>query len=197
MRRAVVKKLTVILLLMVSIISLAGCAGRPADDPEPGGSAAPAEQKRQEIPEADQTTDGGNYYTFEGVRIPLPDGFSVDGSSTVPIAYPPEYPEKTDNINFTKAAADDIAAYTRKEVEQAYSTAVEGFEKFKSFEKKKIDGTDAVEQTYDIQIGDIAMEITQVVLFLEDKTISVTYSSVSGEYDTAFAESVARIRIQK
>ena len=44
--------------------------------------------------------DGGsaNKYTYEGVSLALPEGFTVDENSATPIAYGPNYPDNTDNI---------------------------------------------------------------------------------------------------
>ena len=60
--------------------------------------------------------DGGsaNKYTYEGVSLALPEGFTVDENSATPIAYGPNYPDNTDNITFSYSGADSIDNYSQE-----------------------------------------------------------------------------------
>ncbi len=138
--------------------------------------------------------DGGsaNKYTYEGVSLALPEGFTVDESSATPIAYGPNYPDNTDNITFSYSGADSIDNYSQEVFETNYS-ALLGEVTSNSFEKVKVGGKDAIEYNYSLSVNGVEMEQTQVMVFLSDKTVTVTFTSASGEYDSAFAQAIDSI----
>lgn len=133
-----------------------------------------------------------NKYTFEGVSLELPEGFTVDDSSATPIAYGPEYPDNTDNIAFTFSGADSASNYSQEIFEATYS-ALFGDIESNSFEAVKISGKDAIKYSYSLSLNGVAMDQTQVMIFLPDKTVFVTFTSSSGDYDSAFAKCINSI----
>lgn len=138
--------------------------------------------------------DGGsaNKYTYEGVSLALPEGFTVDESSATPIAYGPDYPDNTDNITFSYSGADSIDNYSQ-EVFETYYSALLGEVTSNSFEKVKVGGKDAIEYNYSLSVNGVEMEQTQVMVFLSDKTVTVTFTNASGEYDSAFEQAIDSI----
>ena len=138
--------------------------------------------------------DGGSAhkYTYEGVSLALPEGFTVDENSATPIAYGPNYPDNTDNITFSYSGADSIDNYSQEVFETNYS-ALLGEVTSNSFEKVKVGGKDAIEYNYSLSVNGVEMEQTQVMVFLSDKTVTVTFTSASGEYDSAFAQAIDSI----
>lgn len=138
--------------------------------------------------------DGGsaNKYTYEGVSLALPEGFTVDESSATPIAYGPNYPDNTDNITFSYSGADSIDDYSQ-EVFETYYSALLGEVTSNSFEKVKVGGKDAIEYNYSLSVNGVEMEQTQVMVFLSDKTVTVTFTNASGEYDSAFEQAIDSI----
>ncbi len=138
--------------------------------------------------------DGGsaNKYTYEGVSLALPEGFTVDESSATPIAYGPNYPDNTDNITFSYSGADSIDNYSQ-EVFETYYSALLGEVTSNSFEKVKVGGKDAIEYNYSLSVNGVEMEQTQVMVFLSDKTVTVTFTNASGEYDSAFEQAIDSI----
>ncbi len=138
--------------------------------------------------------DGGsaNKYTYEGVSLALPEGFTVDENSATPIAYGPDYPDNTDNITFSYSGADSIDNYSQ-EVFETYYSALLGEVTSNSFEKVKVGGKDAIEYNYSLSVNGVEMEQTQVMVFLSDKTVTVTFTNASGEYDSAFEQAIDSI----
>ena len=138
--------------------------------------------------------DGGsaNKYTYEGVSLALPEGFTVDESSATPIAYGPNYPDNTDNITFSYSGADSIDNYSQ-EVFETYYSALLGEVTSNSVEKVKVGGKDAIEYNYSLSVNGVEMEQTQVMVFLSDKTVTVTFTNASGEYDSAFEQAIDSI----
>ena len=133
-----------------------------------------------------------NKYTYEGISLELPEGFTVDESSSTIIAYGPDYPDKTDNITFVYATADSADNYSQ-EIFESYYSAMFGSIDSHSFDKTTISGKDAIKYSYTISMNGVEMDQTQVMVFLSDKTVSVTYTSVTGEYDSAFTKSINSI----
>lgn len=61
-----------------------------------------------------------NAYTYDHMTIELPEGFTVDESGSFPIMYSPNYPEESDNINITKAGADNIDNYSESVMDSVF-----------------------------------------------------------------------------
>lgn len=134
-------------------------------------------------------------YEYQGVLLSLPEGFTVDDSSATLVAYPKEYPEKTDNIVFTYSGADAASGYSQEILDAYYSTLMEDFQSG-SFQKTTINGKDAIQYSYGMSMQGVPMEQTQVMVFLSDKTVIITFTSVSGDYDSAFSSAIKSIEVK-
>ena len=134
-------------------------------------------------------------YEYQGVLLSLPEGFTVDDSSSNLVACPPEYPEKTDNIVFAYSGADAADSYTQEILDAYYSTLMDDFQS-KSFQKTTIGGKDVIKYSYDMSMNGVAMEQTQVMVFFSDKTVIISFTSVSGDYDSAFSDAINSIEVK-
>lgn len=141
--------------------------------------------------------DGKNTYEFEGVIVTMPDDFSVVEDGTTTIARPDSYPDKTDNINFAKAGKDSADNYDKKSLEENYKSVLSGFTGISRFERKSIDGNDSIVITYGVKYDEFQMIQSSVFIFLEDKSVIITYASVSGSYDDEFESSIENIAVVK
>ncbi len=151
---------------------------------------------------ADTNTDSkktqnpaGEEYTYDHITLTLPEGFTVDESSAIPIAYGPDYPNKTDNITFSKSAADDINNYTKSVIEAQYKQLLQGFEEIDSFDKIKIDGKDAIEIEYEMSVNGIDIDQTQYYIFGDTFIDIVTFTDVTDTYDDAFEDCANSITV--
>ena len=135
-------------------------------------------------------------YDFEGVKIPLPKGFSVERSAGVYIAYGPDYPDNTDNITFVKTIADDINNYTEEALKESYASVNIKVDSFDKFERWNIDGNPALYIEFGYTYAGIKMKLKQLNIFLEDRTVTISYTDISGEYTSAFDESIKGIQIK-
>ncbi len=133
-------------------------------------------------------------YEYQGVSIALPSDFSLDDSGSVVVAYVPEYPEKTDNVAFTYSGPDSADNYTQETFESIYASMFDEMESL-SFQKGQIDGYDAIMYIYALVSNDVAMTQAQVFLFLTDKCVCITFTSVSGDYDAEFDKMIDSIKV--
>ncbi len=137
----------------------------------------------------------GEEYTYDHIKLVLPEGFTVDDNSSVPIAYGPNYPTETDNITFSKSGADNIDNYSKDVIETQYKQLINGFEEIDDFKKIKIDGKDTIKISYDISMSGVDMEQTQYFIFGDSFTNIVTFTDVTGNYDDAFEDCVKTITV--
>lgn len=168
------KKVLTVVLILVIIASLSACANSRESSPE-----------------------SKNTYEFEGVIVTIPDDFSVVEDGTTTIARPDSYPDKTDNINFAKAGKDSADNYDKKSLEENYKSVLSGFTGISRFERKSIDGNDSIVITYGVKYEEFQMIQSSVFIFLEDKSVIITYASVSGSYDDEFESSIENIAVVK
>lgn len=194
------KKLLVLFMILSMVLCFAGC-GSVADIDNNASNldvASVEEVQNSDVSDDGTKTTDEDAYVYGGLSIVLPEGFTVDETTSTIMAYAPDYPARTDNISFTHAGADDISNYTQDVFEQMYASLFgDGFGESKKFEKTKIDGVDAVVYSYTMSVNGVDMEQTQVIVFMADKTTTITFTSVSGDYDDAFSTSINSIKIQK
>lgn len=136
-----------------------------------------------------------NTYEYEGIIVAMPDDFSVNEDNSSVIARPDSYPDKTDNIAFTRAGKDSAANYDKEILEKSYKSSLSGFTGISRFEKGSVDGNDSIVITYGIKYDDIQMIQTQAIVFLKDKSVVITYTSVSGNYDDEFDFSIENLTV--
>lgn len=135
-------------------------------------------------------------YTYGRMTLTLPEGFTVNDSGTVPMAFPDDYPARTDNIAFTKAGADSIGNYTQQTLEEAYRTLVGAFVRSINFETIRIDGLDTIKYAYEISVSGSTQLQTQYIIFGDTFSYILTFTHVSGDFDDAFQKTVESIRIR-
>lgn len=193
-----------ILTALLCVLLLCGCSSQSDDgaDKKNDQSGGGTQQEQTDSNTADESGAGdagdagqaaGETYTYDHMTITLPEGFTVDESGSFPMMYCPEYPEKTDNINMTKAEGDDISNYSQELFETYYSQMIQGFEGITSYEELKVDGLDAIKCTYQVTMSGIEMHGTQYYVFGSDYTDIITFTSTSGDYDAAFEACAASI----
>ena len=127
-----------------------------------------------------------NAYTYDHMTIELPEGFTVDESGSFPIMYSPNYPEESDNINITKAGADNIDNYSESVMDSVFSSSLVGYTGMLSYEETTVDGLDAILCSYGVSMSGVDMVGTQCYVFGRDYTDILTLTSVSGAYDDDF-----------
>lgn len=174
------KLLTLVSLALVLMLALSGCVTKIPGE----GEKVPEEINK-------------NSYTYDHVSIALPEGFTAEESGVVVIAVGPDYPDKSDNITFSKGGADKIDNYTKSVLDSTYATILAGFQSSDLFEKTKIGGMDAIKYRCKVSTNDIDMTQTQYFIFGSDYSDVVTFTSATGTYDKAFEDAAASIAIIK
>lgn len=168
--------LLAVLLAASAPLLLAGCSGKGSGNSESDGA-----------------------YTFRHLSIVLPEGFFVDESASMPIAYPPGATEETkvetDNITFAGGDGDSIDNYTEEMMVEYYASSLDGFEKFSVFEKTKLDGYDLLIMSFTLTRDDQSLTQTQYDVMGEDFSEVITFTSFSGKYDEAFKTAAASIHV--
>ena len=133
------------------------------------------------------------------LTITVPEGFkeSPQSADNVKVYVPGDWPVHSDNISISFVnQADNPANYTsaslRQLIENSLQTEVTGYK----FSKDKVDGADRVTASYNVVVNGISMDQEMIVYLIGKKsTVSVTFTSVSGEFDNEFASSKASINI--
>jgi len=135
-------------------------------------------------------------YTFSGVSLKLPDGFTVTNKEE---GYSVAANKETgDYVAFVKAEADHPENYTEEAVKSIYIEKYgDAIGETLRFEKRKIDGFDAFVVSGRYSDGKKDNNFISVSIFMSDKTATITYNGLSGTFDDAFARSVDGIRITK
>lgn len=200
------KKLTIVSLVLVLIgaLMLTGCAftllphksgtdtnadatsaEAPAESSVPAESSAPAET----------SAPAENLYTYDHLTMVLPEGFTLSEVSGNPVALCPGYPTRTDNIAFSKSVADNIGNYTKDLLDNLYSQTFTGFGGSTRFEKTVIGGKDAILYALTLTQNGVAMNMLQVMIFGSTYTNCITFTSVSGDFDSAFEAMIGTISV--
>ena len=220
------KKIFIILLATVLVLSVAACTNTPADTEtttenttntteeittteETTEEITTAEETTEEITEQEtteevttgeetttaETEENDGKYVFEGVSIVLPEGFTVV-SSGMTLAVYSDYPEHSDNISFVSVASDEFSNYTKEALESTYTALFGSIENF-TYEAKNEDGYDLVTVTFDVTYNGVPMHEKSCSYFFSGKSVTISFTSVSGEFDEAFEQSLQSIQIEK
>ncbi len=153
----------------------------------PEESADPAESSASE---ESTTSPLGGSYTFDHITLTLPNGFLAEESGSVTLVHHITYPDIADNITLSKAGADKAENYTKDLFDRIYAQTFQNFEGVQSFEQMKFGELDEIVMSYHITQNGVPMTQTQYLIFCPDSLDIVTFTSVSGEYDEAFAACV-------
>ena len=220
------KKIFIILLAAVLVLSVAACTNTPADTEtttenttntteeittieETTEEITTAEETTEEITEQEtteevttgeetttaETEENDGKYVFEGVSIVLPEGFTVV-SSGMTLAVYSDYPEHSDNISFVSVASDEFSNYTKETLESTYTALFGSIENF-TYEAKNEDGYNLVTVTFDVTYNGVPMHEKSCSYFFSGKSVTISFTSVSGEFDEAFEQSLQSIQIEK
>ena len=142
-----------------------------------------------------KTEDNAERYEFFGMSVVLPDGFSATERAGIKMAVYKDYPAHSDNITFAESG-DTLADYTQESVRAQYEALFGNIENYK-YEQKKIAGTDAVVVEFGLSYYGVNIHETVYSYFLSGRTVSVTFASVTGEFDQAFQKAAESIKIAK
>ncbi len=147
--------------------------------------AESSEEEDSQIQEESEVISGP--FTFGGLSMVLPDGFIVTESTKgMPMALCSDYPTHTDNIAFTESEGL-IDYYTEEMLKSSYESA---FGSVENFVCMRTDGTDygSVITDMDVVYSDVPMHIRACSYFFSGKVVTITFTSVTGDFDEAFAE---------
>ena len=107
-----------------------------------------------------------------------------------------DYPEHSDNISFVSVASDEFSNYTKETLESTYTALFGSIENF-TYEAKNEDGYDLVTVTFDVTYNGVPMHEKSCSYFFSGKSVTISFTSVSGEFDEAFEKSLQSIQIEK
>ena len=143
---------------------------------------------------SDEEPESGNWYDYEGISVLLPDGFTITSTQGVYMAIPADYPTHSDNITFSAASGASIDIYTEENMLPTLQQMLGDVQNFKMQISKK-DGVDYAKLTYDFNLGGVSMSQIVYSFVFSGKAVTVTYTSTTGAYDSAFAFSGENIRV--
>lgn len=136
----------------------------------------------------------GNKFTYRGITLVLPKGYATSENSGIVIVYTDKYPTDTDNITLTFSGKDSINNQQKSVYEAYYSQILESFSGLSIFEKTKTNGIDTLIMKYTSTTSGITMTQTQYVYFLDNETIVITLTDVTGKHNQEFAQIINNIQ---
>ena len=134
-------------------------------------------------------------YVFGGISIILPEGFSETEVSGMKMAVHENYPDPSDNISFSEGT-DKPSDYIEEEVKKELGAVFGDLSDFR-FETKKGDGFDIIAVSFGVSYFGREMKETIYNCFFNGRSVSVTFVSVSGQFDEAFDNAAASIKLVK
>ncbi len=171
------KKLSLLLVLVLVFSCFVACGGETTTD-----SSTPTPIPTPEITPYPNSTK----YTYEGINFFFPEGYTKQETGSTVLVCNPEYPTYGDNITLTKTGKDSINNQLESVYESQYEKTFSSFSGFSTFEKTKLKGVDTLVLKYSFAYNSISMKQTQYVIFLDDASVIVTLTDVSGNYNQEF-----------
>ena len=185
------KKLICTLICVLLVISVCSC-DKLLKKTGDGTDTNAADTKPAEAP---GTEDLSNRFVYDGVSVELPEGFEVKETSGVTMATYKDYPLHADNITFVKSN-DKISDYTENALRTQFENLFGKIGNY-SYEKINVGGYEVVVTKLDFEYLGVAMHEAIYTCFINSTSVTVTYASVSGDFDHAFDLSAASLRIEK
>lgn len=219
LKRYEMKKIIVLVLAIALVLSFTACINininpettkpEPATTAEEITTAEEVTTEEETVTETEtetaeeatteaETEKESNTYVFEGVSIVLPEGFAPSSAQGVTLAVYKDYPEHSDNISFV-AANDTYETYTREFLEQSFKQTFEDIKGFTYSNSDEIetDGYKYVTVDFDVTYNNVDMHETSRTFFFGGKSVTITFTSVSHEFDDAFNTALQSIQIEK
>ena len=153
------------------------------------------ETETEEATTEAETEKESERYVYEGVSLILPEGFSVDSMQGTTLAVYEDYPLHSDNISFVLASEYDVYdAFTERALYESFKQSYD-IENFK-YERSESADYKLVKAEYDILYNGVSMHQKNCTFFF-GKAVSITFTSVSGEFDAAFEQTLQSVQIVK
>ena len=132
------------------------------------------DESTEEVTEED--TDSSRYFTYEGISILMPEDYTTQrqDDGTV-IATPKDFPARAENIVFG-VIDEKVAKLTLKNVNDTYPETFEDFSGISVIDEYKVREYDAQKITYTIASNNIEMRQTQVIIYMDDKTVIINFT---------------------
>ena len=141
--------------------------------------------------------EGKNTYEFEGIVAAIPNDFYVVEDSSPVTAYSDADNDSglIDSVSFTLAGVDSLSNYDKDKITNLYSSNFSGFTGISRYETSKVGDNDIIIVTYGLQYEEFKTIQSQAWIFLDDKSIIITYTSMTGTYDEDFEFSIQNIAL--
>lgn len=189
-------------LILAIATCLSGCVPATVEKdstPKPADETAQATPEAEETPETETTPEAEDTpvpeespddrtVSFYGVKFTLPEGFKETNQNGVVTYVPEDYPAHSDSINTVFSSVDiDAGTISRENIEEPLKSAL-GIEGLSSFDvtKAEIGGKDSEIIFYSFVFNSVELEMEQLILHPGNGAVTITISTVSGEYKEAF-----------
>ena len=128
------RKITVILMALAvgAAFSLTSCAFKAADTHNNQQSV-----ENVDVSEAEEFS--GKAFSYRGVTVFLPEGYTTDEQNGITYVYNPDYPNQGDNLTFT-SSNESIDDYTEDALNKMLGSVFDDFEGVTGYTKYEIDG---------------------------------------------------------
>ena len=198
-------------LALLVILSATSCAFGGAS-PEAGTTAAVREGTENDNSAADATTDAAATdeittgaaqteptppelveYSYAGITISIPADFKeIDQGGTKQLV-PADYPEHADNISLT-VGAGSASVYTEELLRSTVTQLLGDVQDF-TYTRDTFSGLDRVIISYGVNVSGVFMMQENVSIFSAGKVYSVTFTTVSDDFNDVFTVARDSIKI--
>lgn len=148
---------------------------------------------------AETVPEGLKAYRYKGVVCWVPEGF-VEKADSNPLTLISS--GKLEGNNITFVAAKDKPSYYSEEslksiIEKTYTSLYNTGIKDYSYESKKIEGGDLITACFSVDLSQFGMMMKQIscTVFLDERSVTITYTAVDDEYDKLFRTCAEHIYI--
>ncbi len=183
------KKILAIFIAVCLLCCFAACS--PSEE-EP--KEKEKENKKVEI-------EDGETFKYEGIKIVIPDDYEKDLADGITIFYTDSFPDKTDNITFgCENGKNSLSDYSKSNLEDEFEGAYGAMDAAVEYEitdhkETKIDGYDTVKCIIEVSVDEIEMKQTAYIILLDKKTVTITFTDISGEYTKEFKNIAETIEV--
>jgi len=170
-------------------------SSKTEDKDEGSSQSADKDESKSSDTSSGEVAENGTF-VYEGVTIDLPAGYYIQSDSdNVITTVPEDYPYVNQNVTFTMSEGKS-AHITEEDINSMYEGMFDNFSGCKEFNEYTIDGYDAQYFSYDLEMSGIKLEMSQLAIYLDDKSVIITFTSEESEDFSVLKKAADSVRIE-
>ena len=135
-------------------------------------------------------------YSYLDLVVTLPEGFRVNDEDGLAIAVSESYPIDGDNIVIYIAPSENPNLFTESYFDEQFASMFENYQGLSSYSKYDVENATIIKVGLTTEIYGVSMLQYQLMVFKNNATYVLTFTSVTGKYMDAFIECMNTIQIK-